>query len=216
MRFLETLPDSRWVRFGLVGLAAVVGIGLVVLAGVAWYRSQESSAQTALADAMRAASRAESSEATPEDRAAAIKALEAVLADHPRLSTAPQAAYQLGNLKYASKRYPEARGSYQVALAKGAAGGVKALAATGIGYTWEAEKNYANAATAYQAALANLTAKDFLYEETLLAAARSEELAGKHAAALELYQRALRELPESRRAEEIRGRIASLKARLGQ
>ena len=217
MTLLEQFSlDSRWIRFGLVGVAAALVILLAGLGGWAWYQSQESSAQVALADAMRIASRAQGPEATPEARAAAIKALESVLAEHPRLSTASQAAYQLGNLKYALAQYPEARGAYQLALAKGATGSVKALAATGIGYTWEAEKNYANAATAYETALSGLTPKDFQYEEALVGAARSEDLAGKPSAALELYQRALREFPEGRRAEDMRDRIASLKTRLGQ
>jgi tetratricopeptide (TPR) repeat protein len=216
MMLLDRISDSPWIRRGLVGVAVALAVAIVALGGVAWYRAQEASAQTALAEAMRVASGAEGSQATPDARAAAIKALEAVLAEHPRLSTAPQAAYQLGNLKYAAGQYAEARGAYQLALAKGATGSVKALAATGIGYTWEAEKSYANAASAFTGALATLTSKDFLYEEALSGAARSEELAGKPAAALELYQRLLRDVPESRRADDARGHIASLKSKLGQ
>jgi tetratricopeptide (TPR) repeat protein len=216
MTLLEALSDSPWIRRGLIAVAVALGIAILALGGVAWYRAQEASAQTALAEAMRVASGAEGSQATPDARATAIKALEAVLAEHPRLSTAPQAAYQLGNLKYAAGQYAEARGAYQLALAKGATGSVKSLAATGIGYTWEAEKNYANAASAFSTALGSLTPKDFLYEETLSGAARSEELAGKPAAALDLYQRLLRDVPESRLADDARVHVASLKSKLGQ
>jgi len=39
---------------------------------------------------------------------------------------------------------------------------------------------------------------------------RVQELGGKRAAAVETYQRLLKELPDSRRAEELRSRVASL------
>jgi hypothetical protein len=41
-------------------------------------------------------------------------------------------------------------------------------------------------------------------------AARAQELGGKRAAAVETYQRLLKDLPDTRRAEEIRSRVASL------
>jgi tetratricopeptide (TPR) repeat protein len=90
------------------------------------------------------------------------------------------------------------------------------MAGMGIAYTWEAEKNYGNAVAAYEAVLKNLTPRDFLYEDALAGEARAQELAGKPAVALELYQRLLREVPESRRADELRNRIASLRSRPGQ
>jgi tetratricopeptide (TPR) repeat protein len=150
--------------------------------------------------------------AAPEARDRAIKALEGVLAEYPRLSAAPQAAYQLGNLKYAAGRYEEARAVYALALSRGASGTAATMAGMGIGYAWEAERKYSEAAAAYQAVAARLGPKDFLFEEALAAEARAQEQAGKPAIALELYQRLLRELPDSRQAEDLRNRVANLKS----
>src|SRR5439155_1062117 len=83
--------------------------------------------------------------------------------------------------------------AYELALAKGASGSLRTLVGMGVGYAWEAEKKYANAAQAYEAAVKGLGRKDFLYEEALMAAARAQDLAGKPAVALEIYQRLLRE-----------------------
>jgi tetratricopeptide (TPR) repeat protein len=124
-----------------------------------------------------------------------------------------QAAYELGNLKYAAGQYAAARGAYELALAKGANGALRTLSAFGIGYTFEAEKNYAAAAKAHAEALKGLTPKDFMYEDIAMAQARDEELAGKPAAALEIYERLLRDVPAGRRAEAVRSRIAGLKSR---
>jgi tetratricopeptide (TPR) repeat protein len=215
-----TLPDwisgSRWARHGLQAAVLVVAVGLVVAGIWAWYRAQDWRAQAALAEATILVQRAEGADASPEARSTAITALQRLLADYPRASAAPQVAYQLGNIKYAAGRYAEARGAYQLALAKGAAGSVRPLAAIGVGYTWEAEKDYAHAVSAYAAVATSLTPKDFLYEEALMAQARAQELAGKPAVALEIYQRLLREVPETRRGEETRSRIASLRSRLPQ
>ena len=155
-------------------------------------------------------------QAAPDARAKAIAALEAVLRDHPRFSGAAQAAYQLGNLRYASGAYAQARGAYEVALAKGGPASLRALSAVGIGYAWEAEKNYANGATAYEAALRAMVAKAFLYEDTLMALARVQELGGKPGAAVETYQRLLKEMPDTRRADDLKAHLADLKSRTGQ
>ena len=155
-------------------------------------------------------------EAAPAARAKAIEALEAVLRDHGRFSGAAQAAYQLGNLRYADGAYAQARGAYDVALAKGGPVSLRVLSAVGIGYTWEAEKNYANAVTAYEAALKAMTAKTFLYEDTLMALARAQELGGKPGAAVETYQRVLKEMPDTRRSDDLKTRLADLKSRSGQ
>ena len=62
-------------------------------------------------------------------------------------------------------------------------------------------------------ALTRLQSADFLYEETLMGLARAEELSGKLVEARETYRRILRELPQTRRADDIRWRLASLESR---
>jgi predicted TPR repeat methyltransferase len=42
--------------------------------------------------------------------------------------------------------------------------------------------------------------------------ARVQELGGKRAAAVETYQKILKELPDGRRAEELRARVATLQS----
>ena len=150
--------------------------------------------------------------ATAESRAGAAQALEAVIAQHPRYAGLPEAAYRLGNVRYEAREYAPARGAYQIALAKGATGTVRMLAASGIGYTWEAEKDYAKAQSAFEAAVAGLGPKDFLYETLLLDLARTQEFGGRRDAALETYRRLLKDVPDSRRADDVRTRIASLQS----
>jgi tetratricopeptide (TPR) repeat protein len=215
MNLFGWLEDARARRLAIQVGAGVVVVALIVVGAWAWYRSQESRGEVALASATQLVQQA-TPQAAPDARAKAIEALEAVLRDHPRFSGAAQAAYQLGNVRYASGAYAQARGAYEVALAKGGPASLRALSAAGIGYTWEAEKNYANAATAYEAALKAMAAKAFLYEDTLLALARVQELGGKPGAAVDTYQRLLKEIPDTRRADDLKTHLADLKSRPGQ
>ncbi len=216
MNLFGWLEDARARRLALQVGAGVVVVALIAVGALAWYRAQESRGEAALASATLLVQQATAPQAAPEARTQAIAALEAVLRDHPRFSGAAQAAYQLGNLRYAGGAYAQARGAYEVALAKGGPASLRALSAVGIGYTWEAEKNYANAATAYEAALKTMAPKAFLYEDTLMALARVQELGGKPGAAVETYQRVLKEIPDTRRADDLKTHLANLKSRTGQ
>ena len=131
--------------------------------------------------------------------------LQAVLAQHGRSAAAAQAAYQLGNLQYQAGDYAAARAAYEIALAKGAGGSLRTLSASGVGYTWEAQKNYASAVTAYDAAARGLGPKQFFFEEALLDLARAQALAGKPAEARATYERLLKDAPETRRGEDDPG-----------
>ena len=206
------LADSRVVRGGLLAGAALVVLGLIGFGGWTWYQSQQAQGTAALAAAVELAQKALAPGATAESRAGAAQALEAVIAQHPRYAGLPEAAYRLGNVRYEAREYAPARGAYQIALAKGATGTVRVLAASGIGYTWEAEKDYAKAQSAFEAAVAGLGPKDFLYETLLLDLARTQEFGGRRDAALETYRRLLKDVPDSRRADDVRTRIASLQS----
>jgi tetratricopeptide (TPR) repeat protein len=216
MIYLDRVRDSRWWRPALQAAAGLAVLAVLVLVIWTWYRWQESRGLAALAEATALVQMVERPDALPGTRDRAIRVLELVIADYPRLSAIPQAAYQLGNLKYASGQYAAARAAYELAIAKGASGALRALAAMGIGYAWEAEKNYPAAAQAHAMAVKGLGAKDFLYEEALMAQARDEALAGKPAVAVEIYQRLLREMPGTRHAEDLRNRVASLQGRPSQ
>jgi tetratricopeptide (TPR) repeat protein len=212
----DLFRDSRWMRLGLQVGSGVIVLVIVAAAGWGWYRSQESRGLDALASATELAQEAMKPQATPEAREKAAQALEKVLADYPRFSALQQAAYELGNLKYSLGQYAAARSAYEIAATKGDSPSVRTLAAMGMGYAWEAEKNYPNAGRAYEAAAKGLHPGAFMYEEILMAEARAQDLAGNAPAALEIYQRLLREVPNGRNAEELRNRAASLKSRLGQ
>jgi len=213
------LPAVPWIRWAVLGVLALVLVGGVAGAGWAWYSAQESRAREAFAQASEVVQLAQAPApgtgapaASPEARARAIAALEVVLAQHPRAAIVPQAAYQLGNLRYADGQYPQARGAFEVALAGGATGNLKALCALGIAYTWEGQKDLGKAQTAYEAALSGRGAKDFLYEELLIDLARVQEFGGNPQAALATYERLLKDVPDTRRADDIRSRIATLKS----
>lgn len=206
------LPHSPVFRWSLATAAGLVVLALLGVGVRAWYGAQESRGQAALAAASPVLDHARSAGASREDRERAVKALEAVIAEHPGNAVLQQAAYRLGNLRYEAGHHAQARAAYEVALAKGASGSLRLLLALGIAYTWEAERNHVNAQSAYEAALRGLSPKDFLYEELQLGLARVQESSGQAAAALSTYQRLLKEAPESRRADDLRARMATLQS----
>ncbi len=206
------LADSRLARAGLIALGVLVVGGALAFGGWTWWQGQQAQGALALAAAVEMAQTAQAPGAPPAVRAAAIQALENVIAQHPRYTRLPEAAYRLGNLRYAVGEYGAARGAYQVALAQGATGTVRTLSAVGIGYTWEAEKDHAKAQSAYEAALAGLGPKDFLYESILLDLGRAQEFGGRRDAALETYRRLLRDVPDTRRGDDVRTRIATIQS----
>ncbi len=197
----------------VVGAAAAVVV-LLALGGAGWfwYSAEQSRALSAYAEAMSRLRLAQAPQAKPEDRAAAIRTLEATLARYPSASAAPQAAYQLAGLRFDAGEYAAARGAYEIVLGRGASGTLRTLAQAGIGYAWEAERDYAKAIEAYRAALGWLGPKDFYYETLLMDLGRSQELAGKKAEAIETYRRLLHEFPQARRAQEVRARLMLLGA----
>jgi len=202
------IAPSRRTLLVLTGAA----LAALLLGGVAWfgYAREQSRVMAAYAEVMVRVAAAQGSEATPEARAGAMRDLEAILARYPSAGAAPQAAYDLGNLRYDAGQYAAARAAYEVALARGATGTLRTLAQTAIGYTREAEHDIPKALDAYRAALAGLGPRDFYYEALLADLGRAQELAGQKADAIETYRRILKELPQARRAEEIRARLRSL------
>ena len=198
-------------RRTLLVLAGAV-LAVLVLGGAAWvwYAADQSRARAAYADVMVRVAAAEGPQATAEARTAAARDLEAILARYPSAAAVPQMAYQLGNVRYGAGQYAAARAAYEVALARGATGTLRTLAQAAIGYTREAEHDIPKALDAYRAALAGLGPRDFYYEALLADLGRAQELAGQKADAIETYRRILKELPQARRAEEIRARLRSL------
>lgn len=213
MTDLAEVLGSRGARLGFKIAGVVVVVAVLVLAVWLWMRTEDARGQAALAASADVVQQADGPLATGDARQKAIAALQQVLAQHGRTSAAPVAAYQLGNLQYQSGDYAAARGAYELALAKGATGSVRTLAASGVGYTWEAQKNYANAVTAYEALVRQESPRQFFFEEALIDLARAQALAGKPTDAVATYERLLKEAPDTRRAADVRARIADLQTK---
>ena len=194
---------------------ALVGGGVVVLlllgsGGWYWWNAYQAAGLAAFSQASALVQETLSPQSRPEQVEAAIRGLQDILARYPRHPAVPQAAYTLGNLRYQTKAYEAARDAYHVALRKGARDSLGVLCRLGIGYAWEAQGDYPNALAAYREAAASRGDKDFLYEESLLAAARIQELLQQRGEARETYQAVLRDRPQSGRAEEVRFRLAGI------
>ncbi len=211
MSVLDWLRQRPWTRWVVLGLGVVIVVGLGWAGWAAWKSRYESHGSMAFAQARTLVAQAETPGAAADARERAEKALQAVIADYPRLSSVAQAAYLLGNLRFGAAQYPQARSSFELARAKAGSSSLAALAGLDIGYCWEAEKNYEAAEKAYLSLISGAKPKDFLYEEAMVDAARAQEIGGRRAAALETYQRLLKDLPDTRRAEEIRSRVARLR-----
>jgi tetratricopeptide (TPR) repeat protein len=193
------------------------GIGIVVLAGVAfggwyWFSVQQRRVAAAYADVMTRAYAAQAPQAPTDARVRVARDLEQVIGQYPSGASAPEAAYELGNLRYAAQQYGPARAAFEMAIARGGSPTVRTLARASIGYTWEAERNFAKAVDAYTAVVKDLGPKDFLYEQATLDVARAQELAGRSADAVATYQRLLKDLPAARRSDDVRARLVALGA----
>ncbi len=210
MNVLDWLREQPWARWVALGLGAVIVVGLAWAGWAAWKSRYETQGSMAFAQARTLVAQAQAPGAAADARERAQKALEGVIADYPRLSSVAQAAYLLGSFRFDAAQYPQARSSFELARAKASSISLAALAGLDIGYCWEAEKNFGAAEKAYLSTVSGAKPTDFLYEEALVDAGRVQELGGKRAAALETYQRLLKDLPDARRAEEIRARVASL------
>jgi len=207
---LDRVREQHWTRYVVFGLGAVLLVGLGWAGWVAWKTRYEAQGGFAFAQARLLALQAQVPNAPADAREKAEKALQAVITDYPRLSSVAQAAYILGSVQFSAGQYSQARASYETARSKARSKSLATLAGLDIAYCWEAEKNYGTAETAFQSVISGAKPQAFLYEESLVGVARSQELGGKRAAAVETYRRLLKDLPDTRRAEEIRSRVASL------
>ena len=204
-----TLPSPRTL---LIAAVAVLAAGVIAVGGWFWHSSGQQRAMSAYAVALTQAQAALGPQATPDAREAAIRGLESALTQYSSGPGAAEVAYQLGNLRFDAQQYAQARGAWEMAVAQGAPRTLKALSLGGVAYTWEAERSYPKAVEAFKIALTGVGPKDFYYEELLLGLGRTQELAGQKTEAIATYRRALSELTQSRRAEEIKARLAALGA----
>src|SRR5262245_6152228 len=182
-RWLDALGVSSWLEHPPWRVLAMVGGAVVVLAAAAaaaslWFAAEQRRGADAFARAMVALQVTQAPNPTAEATSQAIRDLQGTLSQKPGAAIASQATYELGNLTYQDKKYPESRSAYELA-SRGSSPTLRRLAQVSLGYTWEVEKDYAKAIEAYSAALASLKPGDFLYEDLLMDRARVQELAGR-------------------------------------
>ncbi len=194
-----------------------LGIAILLVAGLGvgawfWDESRERHAVAAYVGPLARLADARSTPLSPETRAAISRELESALAQYPSASLAPDAAYALGNHRYAERDWARARSAWEVVSTHAQSPTLRILARTGIGYSWEAEGDLTKARAAYEQARAQLRPGDFYFEELLMAQARVQERSGEKTAAIESYRRLLREAPQSLRADDARNRLGILGA----
>jgi len=202
-----TLPSARTL---VIGGVATVLVLVAATGGWYWYDSQQRRVAAMFADVMTRVYAAQSPQAPADARARAQQELEQLLTQQPSAAPVAEAAYELGNLRYAARQWAPARSAYEIALARGHSPTVRALARTSIGYTWEAERDWGKAIDAFGALVRDLGSRDFLFDEAHFALARVQELGGKPAEAVVTYQRLLKEEPAGLRAEEARQQLIRL------
>ena len=210
--WLDALRASPWLEHPPWRLLAVLGGALVVLAGVIaaasmWFAAEQRRGAEVFAQAMVALQTAQVPNAAPEATSQAIRDFQGTLNQKPAAAIAAQATYELGNLTYQIKQYPESRSAYELA-ARGTSPTLRRLAQVSLGYTWEVQKDYAKAIEAYSAALSSLKPGDFLYDDLLMDKARVQELAGRRDDAIATYRQVLAN-PKGSRDDDARGRLAS-------
>jgi TolA-binding protein len=209
LEWIRARPVAKWaVPAGL----GVLVIGLIWGGWALWKMRYEAQGSIAFTQARALAVQSQAPGASQEARQRAEQALQDVVAEYPRLSSIGQAAYLLGSLRFANGQWASARAAFEIAQARAGSPTLAALAALDIGYSWESERNYPEAEKAFRSAISSAGPKSFLYEEAMLDIARVQDLGGKREAAVETYQRLLKDLPDSRRAEEFRSRMASLQS----
>jgi TolA-binding protein len=207
VNWLSALPSVR--TMVIAGIAAVV-IALAAVGGWFWWSAQQRRILEAHAAVIARVQPALAAEAPADARATAMRDLEQLLATYPSAATVPEAAYELGNVRFAAGQHSRARDAYELALQRGASGLLRALSRSGVARTWEAERDFPRAAEAYAALVKDLDPRSFLYEDALLDQARCLELAGKKDEAVATYEKILKEVPTAKRADDVRTRLASL------
>src|SRR5947207_1292906 len=110
-----TLPPTR-------SLLIAGALGLAVLAAAAggwyWYDAQQRRVAAAYAEVMTRVYAVQSPQAPADARARAQQELEQILARHPSATPVGEAAFELGNLRYAARQWAPARAAYEIALAR--------------------------------------------------------------------------------------------------
>ena len=111
------LPSTRTL---VIAVVIVIAVGLAAFGGWAWYDASQRRVAAAYAEVTARVQAAEAPDAPAEVKAAAVRDLETVLARYPSGRNVSQAAYDLGNLRFATKNYAGARSAYELALQRGA------------------------------------------------------------------------------------------------
>jgi hypothetical protein len=106
MTWPPVLPPTR--TLVIAGLV-VLGVALAVLGGWVWWDAHQRRVLEAHAAVMARIQPGLVPDASADARTAAAKELEQLLERYPSARTVPEAAYELGNVRFASGQYVPAR-----------------------------------------------------------------------------------------------------------
>jgi hypothetical protein len=107
-----TLPSARTLVIG--GVATVLVLAAAT-GGWYWYDSQQRRVAAMYADVMTRVYAAQSPQTPADARARAQQELEQLLTQQPSAAPVAEAAYELGNLRYAARQWAPARSAYEIA-----------------------------------------------------------------------------------------------------
>ena len=151
-------------------------------------------------------------QATADAKATGIRELETASRNIPR-ARAPRVAYELGNLRYDAQQYAQARGAWDLAVAQGRRGRSGTEPGRHRVHVGVLERNYAKAVEAFKIALTRPGPRRTLLRGSAPGSrADARSWPARRPTRSRLHRRALGELAQSRRVEEITSRLAALGA----
>ncbi|HEY3198570.1 MAG TPA: tetratricopeptide repeat protein [Nitrospirales bacterium] len=199
----------------LVAGIAVAVVMAIAVGGYFWMRYQEDrAAEDLFHQGMRPFSQATPNAPSPrpEQLQQAVETFRKVLAEYPRSSAAPLAAYMLGNALSALKDVEGATKAYQDSLAR--YGGHKTLVPLvyqRLGYTYLSQGKMDEAEKAFLKITATRGAPN--KDHALYELARIDEILNRPEGALAHYQELIKDHPQSPYTEEASVRIKTLDAK---
>ena len=205
--FLELPAVVRWGIVGTVGALVVVTLGVATWS---WLDHREARAQRAVGRVEQQATQALARGERSALDAGAVQ-LRAFLKDHGGSRASSKAWYLLGGVEFQRGDLGAAATAYGEAARRGSPS-VAALSRLDLSYVREAKGDLPGALQAVNQGLQGRTARDFLYQDLLMAKGRFLEETKDMAGAVDVYRRLLRELPAAARGDEVRGRLALLGA----
>lgn len=207
------------IREIIIGVAALLALGLLIWAASAYSNKKEAQASRLLAQAQALlqpnAPEAQAgqpvptgAQADPEAAARALVLLQDVAENYKRTEASKVARILLGQRYYEAGDYDTAIDTYEAFLKKARKPELQAMAREGLAYAHEAKEDFTQAAICYeQLSESSLTN---VQGWACLGMARCYERLGEVRKAIDAYRTLLADSPQHPKAEEARANIARL------